>query len=402
MLLSTISPKADLIDFTPDTALDIGSDRPVIEFRATLGEAMVPSTLAGPLPPSFETGQPLPLDGNNLPFDSTLPVASEAGQAEVVNIAAIAKEQTNGDEPLKVAATSIDLQTDTAAEHAVPVGGPIQLNTGRGNSRQPGDVPSVGRARDLIQMPLPPRYMQIFETQVAGRTMEQSTGQQVDVAARLAVTDQAPTSDARDLAKFTTGTVATNLRMLTEKFDVQPRALSSAIAQATDVSSASAVSLQGAVQTARVAPPPPVLASIDIPVQDDGWGEALNERVLWMSAKSIQRAEIHLNPANLGPIRVELSVADDIATVTFNAQHALTREAIDLAMPRLREMLGENGLSLANPDAPDADNSREQQAGRNQSLDEVPVNARDPGDAESTITTSLVSRVTSALVDTFV
>jgi flagellar hook-length control protein FliK len=88
------------------------------------------------------------------------------------------------------------------------------------------------------------------------------------------------------------------------------------------------------------------LPPIEVPLQDPAWGEALNERVTIMAGKEITRAEIRMNPAELGPIRVQLSVDERGTSVSFTAQHAHTREAIEQALPRLRELFGEQGLSL--------------------------------------------------------
>ncbi len=85
---------------------------------------------------------------------------------------------------------------------------------------------------------------------------------------------------------------------------------------------------------------------IPVPVRDSAWAEQIGERVLLMAGKQMTSAEIRLTPAELGPLRVQVSVDDGAANVTFQAQHAVTREAIEQALPRLRELLAENGLSL--------------------------------------------------------
>lgn len=89
---------------------------------------------------------------------------------------------------------------------------------------------------------------------------------------------------------------------------------------------------------------------IGTPVRDSAWGEQLSERVVLMASNQFKTAEIRLTPAELGPLRVQVSVDDGAANVTFHSQHAVTREAIEQAMPRLREMLAENGLSLGQAD----------------------------------------------------
>ncbi len=81
-------------------------------------------------------------------------------------------------------------------------------------------------------------------------------------------------------------------------------------------------------------------------VREPAWGEHIGERVLMMAGNQVRTAEIRLTPAELGPLRVQVSVEDGAANVTFQAQHAVTREAIEQALPRLRELLAENGLSL--------------------------------------------------------
>lgn len=85
---------------------------------------------------------------------------------------------------------------------------------------------------------------------------------------------------------------------------------------------------------------------IGTPVRDAAWGEQISERVVVMAGNNLKSAEIRLTPAELGPLRIRVSVEDGAANVTFHAQQAVTREAIEQAMPRLREMLAENGLSL--------------------------------------------------------
>jgi flagellar hook-length control protein FliK len=43
-------------------------------------------------------------------------------------------------------------------------------------------------------------------------------------------------------------------------------------------------------------------------------------------------------------------VGEDGANITFTAQHAMTRDALEQALPRLREMFSGSGLALAGAD----------------------------------------------------
>jgi hypothetical protein len=144
-------------------------------------------------------------------------------------------------------------------------------------------------------------------------------------------------------------------------------------------------------------------SSIDVAPGQSGWNEALGERVTWMAGNKIQNAELRLNPAELGPLRVQISMDDGNATVTFTAQHPLTRDAIEQALPRLREMLADQGLSLQNASVNDH-GPRHQQAGAGgrdaapQFVSAHDVNGNGMVEGENP---SPVMRVPSGLVDLF-
>jgi len=91
----------------------------------------------------------------------------------------------------------------------------------------------------------------------------------------------------------------------------------------------------------------PVLA-MQPGMQSEAWGRVLSSRVVWMAREGVQQAELRLNPANLGPVDVKLHMNNEQAHVTFVAQNAATRDALEQALPRLRESFQENGMDLAN------------------------------------------------------
>ena len=78
------------------------------------------------------------------------------------------------------------------------------------------------------------------------------------------------------------------------------------------------------------------------------WGGAVGEKIVWMANQSHQVAELHLNPPNLGPLEVRLTISNDQASALFVSPHSAVREAIETALPRLREMLADNGIMLGN------------------------------------------------------
>jgi flagellar hook-length control protein FliK len=102
-------------------------------------------------------------------------------------------------------------------------------------------------------------------------------------------------------------------------------------------------------------PSPTLTSTLNTPVQNPAWSQGVAERVAWMVQGNFQSAELKLNPANLGPLEIKLSVSDDKqASITFVSHHAPVREALDAAMPRLRDMLESQGLNLSDVNVADA------------------------------------------------
>lgn len=86
------------------------------------------------------------------------------------------------------------------------------------------------------------------------------------------------------------------------------------------------------------------------PINHEAWGEAFSERVSFATRLQLQQADIRLNPPQLGPVEVRISVSQDQTSIAFSSPHAMVRDAIDAALPRLRESLAESGLTLVNVD----------------------------------------------------
>lgn len=95
------------------------------------------------------------------------------------------------------------------------------------------------------------------------------------------------------------------------------------------------------------APLAATVAAIPVPVGHATWGQALSQQVVWSVQQQQSTAELHLSPPELGPVRVRLSVEADQATISFAAAHGSVREAIEAALPRLRDMLAQQGIVLA-------------------------------------------------------
>lgn len=88
--------------------------------------------------------------------------------------------------------------------------------------------------------------------------------------------------------------------------------------------------------------------SVAVPVDSAAWGEALGDKVVWLSGQGSQVAELRLDPPHLGPLEVRITVTNDQASAVFVSHHSAVREAIEAAMPRLRDMLADSGIMLGN------------------------------------------------------
>jgi flagellar hook-length control protein FliK len=89
-----------------------------------------------------------------------------------------------------------------------------------------------------------------------------------------------------------------------------------------------------------------VAGNITLPIKHPQWGQALAQRVMVLAQNNQQLAQIRLHPAHLGPIQVKLKVEQDAVQVSLHAHHTLTREAIEQALPRMRELFQTQGLTI--------------------------------------------------------
>ena len=114
--------------------------------------------------------------------------------------------------------------------------------------------------------------------------------------------------------------------------------------------------LTHAAVAARTDTPAQVQASqaaatpIDCHVGTANWGTELGQRVVWMTGQNQQVAHINVTPPQLGPIEIQLNITNDQASAVFVSPHAAVRDAVEAALPRLREMLADSGISLGNVD----------------------------------------------------
>ncbi|WP_404298390.1 flagellar hook-length control protein FliK [Halomonas sp.] len=91
----------------------------------------------------------------------------------------------------------------------------------------------------------------------------------------------------------------------------------------------------------------PAQGSLTAPLSSPAWPTQLGQQLVMLGQRGgEQRVELHLNPAELGPLTVSLKVSDQGAQAQFLSAHATVRQALEQAIPQLREALAEQGISL--------------------------------------------------------
>ncbi len=76
------------------------------------------------------------------------------------------------------------------------------------------------------------------------------------------------------------------------------------------------------------------------------WAEDVGNRMIWMVGRGESRAELVLTPPSLGKLGVSIQVNGDQTSAHFVAATSAAREALEQAMPRLREVLQQAGINL--------------------------------------------------------
>ena len=90
----------------------------------------------------------------------------------------------------------------------------------------------------------------------------------------------------------------------------------------------------------------PTETTVRTPVGNPGWNHEFGEKLVWMAKNDQQTAQININPPQLGPIQIHLSLNGDQATATFASPFGEVRQAIESSLPQLKEMLASSGIDL--------------------------------------------------------
>lgn len=110
-----------------------------------------------------------------------------------------------------------------------------------------------------------------------------------------------------------------------------------------------AAELQRATQALQPEPgaPAPREVRLGSPVTTPEFVPSLSAEVALLARDGVQEARLQLNPAELGPVAVRITVDGDRAQVHLAVDHATTLQVLDQALPSLAAALRDQGLTLS-------------------------------------------------------
>lgn len=94
-------------------------------------------------------------------------------------------------------------------------------------------------------------------------------------------------------------------------------------------------------------------STLNMPLQHPHWGQEFGKQVLHFAQGAndgVHQAELRLDPPELGPLRIHLSLNENVAQAYIVSPHATVRSAIEQALPQLQQAFAQAGLTLGQTD----------------------------------------------------
>ncbi|WP_288346078.1 flagellar hook-length control protein FliK, partial [uncultured Pseudoalteromonas sp.] len=134
---------------------------------------------------------------------------------------------------------------------------------------------------------------------------------------------------------------------------------------------------QTQAQSKSVSVDPGVMQAINI-IKSDA-AKMLQERVSALLNINNKEAEIRLDPPEMGSMQIRIRSDAEQAQINFVVQNQQAKEALEQSMPRLREMLAQQGIELGessiqqgSPEQQDGQSEQGQFAGNQQTDEQQP------------------------------
>lgn len=142
----------------------------------------------------------------------------------------------------------------------------------------------------------------------------------------------------------------------------------------------------------------PKTLDIPVPLSDAQWADKFSEHIVWLGHQGIKSAIIKINPEDLGPLEISVKVVKESASVNITSHSGHVRDIVDQALPRLREMMAEQGLDLTEVtyETGTSTDSRQSDHQNNDTKNEMMFDVE-----EGTLVTSLTKSPPKGLIDYF-
>lgn len=142
------------------------------------------------------------------------------------------------------------------------------------------------------------------------------------------------------------------------------------------------------------------ILSAPLNLRQPQWAQDVAQRVQVMINQSMDELEVRLDPLGLGPMKIGLKLDEQQkAHVTLSAQHGVTREMLENALPRLKELLAQEGIELASATVDSGEKQTGNEQNSAQSSHQSASNLSE--DAANTTVSMTVTSSSEHLVDQF-
>lgn len=131
-----------------------------------------------------------------------------------------------------------------------------------------------------------------------------------------------------------------------------------------------------------------------------GWDQAISQKVIWMVGAEEQSATLTLNPPDLGPLQVVISVNNDKADTTFISENPEVRKVLESGISTLRGLMDQAGVQLGQANVSSQQQQEYQQAAKERSFQNSTSNS-EVKTAEAPVVKRTILRTNNGLVDTF-
>ncbi len=109
----------------------------------------------------------------------------------------------------------------------------------------------------------------------------------------------------------------------------------------------------------------------------------LAHRIQWIHSKSFPSAQIMMDPPELGPLSVKIQHNQGETSIIFQVNHPATRDALNDSLPRLKEMLEQQGINLSDASVEDQSGQTNRSHADDQNTDNQSTNNQLADSSES-------------------